>query len=227
MSHAPAVLSLVALLLCAAPHARAAEPLVPLETDIPEEVLAGTPPEVLARLFPNLEKIPQGDRPDFLVPAGTVNVARGKRVTSSESDPILGRLAMVTDGNKEGSDTNFVELSPGKQWVQIDLEKRCTIRAVYLWHFFREARSYHDVVVQVSDDAAFTDAVKIVYSNDQDNSLGLGIGKRRPYMETNRGILIDAGGATGRFVRLYSAGNTANIMNHYVEVEVFGQPAEK
>ena len=30
----------------------------PLKTKIPEEVLAGTPPEVLAMLFPGLEKLP-------------------------------------------------------------------------------------------------------------------------------------------------------------------------
>ena len=28
-----------------------------------------------------------------------------------------------------------------------------------------------------------------------------------------------------RYVRLYSNGNTANDLNHYVEVEVFGKPA--
>jgi len=30
-------------------------------------------------------------------------------------------------------------------------------------------------------------------------------------------------GARARYVRLYSRGNSANELNHYVEVEVFGR----
>ena len=55
--------------------------------------------------------------------------------------------------------------------------------------------------------------------------LGLGAGKDRPYIETYQGKLIDAKGAKGRYVRLYSKGNTTSKMNHYIEVEVFGKPA--
>ena len=83
------------------------------------------------------------------------------------------------------------------------------------------------MVVQVSDDAEFKAGVQTVYSNDQDNSLKLGIGKSRPYIETFRGKLIDAKGVTARYVRVYSNGNTANDLNHYIEVEVFGKPVKK
>jgi hypothetical protein len=38
--------------------------------------------------------------------------------------------------------------------------------------------------------------------------------------------LIEGKGATGRYVRLYSNGNTSDELNHYIEVEVFGQPAK-
>jgi hypothetical protein len=37
--------------------------------------------------------------------------------------------------------------------------------------------------------------------------------------------LIDAKGVKGRYVRLYSKGNTTNKLNHYIEVEVFGKSA--
>jgi hypothetical protein len=196
----------------------------PLETEVPEEVLAGTPPDVLLFLFPELEAPPE-KQPELLVPKGTVKLSKGKPVTSSDSNPILGELKFVTDGEKEGQEDTYVELGPLKQWVQIDLEKPCVIHAVYLWHYFREARSYNDVVVQVADDEAFTKNVRTLYSNDQDNSLGLGIGRNRAYIETNFGKLVDAKGVTGRFVRLYSNGNTVNDLNHYVEVEIFGKPA--
>ena len=203
----------------------AKEAKVPLETDIPEEVLAGTPPDVLALLFPGLEKPLEGKRPVFLVPKGTVNLALKKKVTSSDANPVLGKLSFVTDGNKEGSEENFVELAPMEQWIQIDLGKPCTIYAIFVWHYFREARSYNDVIIQVADDAKFTKNVRTIYNNDQDNSSHKGIGKDRPWIETYQGKLIDAKGVKGRYVRLYSSGNTANDLNHYVEVEVFGKPS--
>jgi hypothetical protein len=133
---------------------------VPLKTEIPEEILAGTPPDVLAMLFPGLENPAQGRRPDFMVPAGTVNLALNKTVTSSDANPILGEIKFVTDGSKRGTEDAFVELAPLQQWVQIDLGKPSNIYALYLWHFFREARSYHDVIVQVSDDADFSKNVR-------------------------------------------------------------------
>ncbi len=210
----------VALAACC----EAADEKVPLKTEIPEEILAGTPPDILARLFPGLEALPDGEWPDLLVPKGTVNLALKKKVTSSDANPILGKLEYVTDGIKEGTEQSYVELGPMKQWVQIDLEKPSTIHAIYMWHYFREGRSYHDVVIQVADDAKFTKNVRIIYNSDQDKSLGLALGKDRPYIETNLGKLIDAKGVKGRFVRLHSSGNTANDLNHYVEVEVFGKP---
>ena len=203
----------------------AEERKVPLVTKIPQEMLVGTPPDVLSMLFPGLEKPPKGKRPPLLVPEGTVNVALKKKVTSSDPAPILGELAFVTDGKKEGTEDNYVELGPMKQWVQIDLGQPCTIYALFVWHYFREARSYHDVIVQVADDADFSKNIRTIYSNDQDNSSGMGIGKARPYIETHQGKRIDAKGVRARYVRLYSAGNTANDLNHYVEVEVFGKPA--
>lgn len=219
-------LAALSVLVWLASGVLADEAKVVLETEIPEEVLAGTPPDVLALLFPGLEKPPEGKRPDFLVPKGTKNVALNKKITSSDANPVLGKLTYVTDGKKEGTEENYVELGPMQQWVQIDLEETCSVYAVFVWHYFREARSYHDVIIQVADDAEFAKNVQTIYSNDQDNSAKKGIGKGRPWIETYLGKLIDAKEAKGRYVRLYSAGNTANDLNHYVEVEVFGKPAE-
>lgn len=221
----PRMIAPVMIVVCLVSWTLAEEEKVPLKTEIPEEVLAGTPPDVLSMLFPGLEKLPKGKRPDFLVPKGTVNLALKKKVTSSDPNPVLGELKYVTDGNKEGTEESYVELGPMLQWIQIDLEKPSNIYAIFVWRYFREARSYHDVIIQVSDDEKFTKNVKTIYSNDQDNSARKGIGKSRPYIETNLGKLIDAKGAKGRYVRFYSQGNTANDLNHYVEVEVFGKPA--
>jgi hypothetical protein len=195
---------------------------VPLKTDLPKPLFVGTPVPIKVQ---NLEPEIKGKRPDFMVPAGTVNLAKGKKVTSSSGDPIIGSLDLITDGDKEGDEGSWVELDPGKQWVQIDLEKDANIYAVMLWHFHSQARVYFDVVVQVSDDPTFSKDVTTIFNADANNELGLGAGTDRPYIETYQGKLIDAKGVKGRYVRLYSKGNTTSKMNHYIEVEVFGKPA--
>jgi hypothetical protein len=200
-----------------------AEDEVPLKTDLPKPLFVGTP--VPTDNVKNLEPAPKGKRPDFMVPVGTVNLAKGKKVTASDNDPVVGTLDLITDGDKEGDEGSWVELAPGKQWVQIDLEKEATISAIMLWHYHSQARVYFDVVVQVSDDPKFEKDVTTIFNADASNELGLGTGTDRPYIETYQGKLIDAKGVKGRYVRLYSKGNTTNKMNHYIEVEVFGKPA--
>jgi len=207
---------LLTLTLLAATVAAKAEDLVPLKTDLPKPQFTGTP---VPLNVPNLEPRRTGKRPDFMVPAGTVNLAKGKKVSASDNDPVVGSLDLVTDGDKEGDEGSWVELGPGKQWVQIDLEKSASIYAILVWHFHSQERVYRDVVVQVSDDPAFGKDVTTVFDNTT------GTGKDQAYVETYEGKLIDAKGVKGRYVRLYSNGNTTNKLNHYIEVEVFGKPA--
>ncbi len=198
-----------------------AQETVPLKTDLPKPLFVGTPvPITIPNLEPEVKKWP-----DFSVPAGTYNLATNKPVTSSTSDPVIGTLDLITDGDKEGDEGSWVELDPGKQWVQIDLEKEADIYAVLVWHFHSQARVYFDVVVQVSDDSKFEKDVTTIFNADANNELGLGAGKDLAYIETYQGKLIDAKGIKGRYVRLYSKGNTTSKMNHYIEVEVFGKPA--
>jgi len=212
----------IAVLLTATATAALAQDKVPLKTDLPKPLFVGTPVPIKV---PNLEVPQKGLRRDFLVPAGSVNLAKGKKVTASDSEPVVGTLDLVTDGDKEGDEGSWVELGPGKQWVQIDLEKESDIYAVLVWHFHSQARVYFDVVVQVSDDPAFEKGVTTIFNADASNELGLGAGKDRPYIEDYQGKLIDAGDVKGRYVRLYSKGNTTNKLNHYIEVEVWGKPA--
>jgi len=210
------------LSLCALPLAHAADE-VPLKIDLPKPLFVGTPRPIKVA---NLEKPRVGRRPDLMVPAGTVNLSKGKTVTASDSLPVIGELPLITDGDKDGSDGTYVEFGPGVQWVQIDLGAPAKIAAIAVWHFHSQARVYHDVVVQVSDDAEFKQDVHTLFNNDDNNSAGLGAGKDPAYIETYEGRLIEGKGATGRYVRLYSNGNTSDELNHYIEVEVFGQPAK-
>jgi hypothetical protein len=195
---------------------------VVLKTRLPRPLFVGTP---MPLNVPNLERPTRSKRPDFLVPAGSRNLAKDKKVTASDNSPIVGTLDMITDGDKDGNEGSWVELGPGKQWAQIDLAQRANIYAVLVWHFHSQARVYRDVVVQVSDDPTFRSGVATIFNNDFHNELGLGAGKDLNYIETYEGKLIDAKGVKGRYVRLYSNGNTANKLNDYIEVEVWGKPA--
>ena len=196
------------------------EQLVPLNIMLPKPMFVGTPTNISV---PNLEKPLGHPRPPFMAPAGTANVALKKPVSSSDEQPIIGEIPMVVDGDKEGGEGSFVELGPNQQHVMIDLKSKHTIYAIVVWHYHKQPVVYHDVIVQVADDRDFISNVRTVFNNDVDNTSGQGVGKDMSYVETAEGKLIDARGAQGRYVRLSSRGNTANDLNHYIEVEVYGK----
>jgi hypothetical protein len=190
---------------------------------LPQPQFPGTPPAI--RFGTHVEKPLGKPRPPFKAPKGTTNVALQKPVRGSDKEPIIGELTLIADGDKEASDGSFVELGPGRQYVQIDLGAEFNIYAIVVWHYHKEPRVYHDVVVQVCSDPDVIRDVKTVFNNDYDNSAGLGLGEGMERIETNEGHLIDSKGIQGRYVRLYSNGNTTNDLNHYIEVEVYGKPA--
>ena len=196
----------------------------PLPIVLPKPMFEGTPENIKV---PNLEK-PRGNKPrePFLAPAGVSNVAFHKPVSSTDKEPVIGELEMITNGDKSGNDGSYVELGPALQSVTIDLQARHEIFAFLVWHFHKQARVYFDVIVQVADDPDFITNVQTVFNNDSDNTAGLGAGKDLNYFDTYEGKLIDAKGVIGRYVRLYSNGNNVNDLNHYVEVEVWGRPAK-
>jgi hypothetical protein len=199
--------------------------LVPIDIELPKPMFVGTPQNIKV---PNLQKPLGRPRPPFLAPVGTKNVASEKPISSSDEYPIIGELEMVTDGDKEAADGSYVELGPMLQQVTIDLGAKHDIYAIVVWHYHKQPVVYYDVVVQVADDPDFITNVKTVFNNDSDNSAGLGVGKDMHYTETAEGKLIDclSQGVQGRHVRLHSNGNTANDLNHYIEVDVYGKPVE-
>jgi hypothetical protein len=195
-----------------------------IKITFPTAMFIGTPTPTE---LPNLEKPdPSKVIKSFMAAKGTVNVAKGKPVTSSDAAPIIGDLTLVTDGDPDGADGSFVELMPGLQWVQIDLEKSHDISKIAVWHFHKQAQAYIDVLVQVSDDAEFKTGVTTLFNSDHDDTQKMGKGSDPAYIETNHGRVVDAKGTKARYVRLYSAGNTASDMNHYCEVQVFAVPAK-
>ncbi len=193
----------------------------PLKLELPQPTFSGTP---LTYESPILE-ITFKDRPPFMAPKGLKNVAAGKPVTSSDKKkPYMGKLEMITDGKKEAEEDNIVELRGGPQYVQIDLGAPQELFAILIWHFFAYDRVYHDVIVQLADDAEFTKNVRTIFNNDQDNSAKLGVGKDKEYVDKYEGRLFDAKGQKARYVRMYTNGNSTDDLNHYIEVEIFGRP---
>ena len=213
--------SLLGLMALVMPLGAVESERVPLQLELPPPLFVGTPVPVK---LSNLETPRQGTRPAFMVPKGVVNLAKGKKVTASDSEPVLGELSFVTDGEKAGDEGNYVELGPKKQWVQIDIGAPAKLSAIVVWHFHSQARVYKAVVAQVSNDPDFVSGVETLYNNDDQNVNGLGVGKDPTYVETNEGRIIDAKGVEARYVRLYSNGNTTSATNHYIEVEVYGTP---
>lgn len=209
------------LLLAASVAAQPAPGKEELKLKLPKPMFIGTPTNLKS---PNLEVVTGKSRGPFYVPKGTVLLSGHKKVTSSDAEPVIGDLDMITDGEKSGGDGYFVELGPGVQWVQIDLGASHPLSAILVWHYHSQARIYRDVIVQASDDPAFKTGVTTIFNNDHDNSSKLGQGKDKEYIEVAEGKLFDPKGAKGRYVRLSSKGNTTNDLNHYVEVEVYGLP---
>ncbi len=197
------------------------EALVPLPITLAKAQFVGTPTSIAG--ITNLEN-PRGQkRPPFLAPVGVTHVALHQTVTASIEEPIMGEFSMIVDGDKEAMDGSRVELDPFPQSVTIDLEAEYEIYAILFWHYHKQSRVYFDVIVQIADDAEFTEDVRKIFNNDDDNCLGLGAGADLRYVELNEGKLLDVRGQTARYVRLFSQGNNSDDQNHYLEVEVYGR----
>ncbi len=195
---------------------------VPIPIKLPKPMFVGTPQDTKVE---NLEKPLGKPRPPFYAPPGVTNVAFEKPVSSTDEEPIIGEIEMITDGDKEAADGSYVELGPLKQSVTIDLEAEYEIYAIVVWHYHKQARVYFDVVVQVASDPDFISNVTTLFNNDIDNSAGQGVGEDKHYTETSEGRLIAGKGVKARYIRLFSQGNNSNDLNHYIEVEVYGKPA--
>lgn len=210
------------VLLAAAPAALADTAKEDLKVQFPKAQFVGTP--IPPTGIKNLDK---SGKPILTLPVakGTVLLSKEKEVTSSETTPSIGDFSLVTDGDKDGADGSFVELGPGQQWVQIDLGAPADISAIALWHFHKQARVYRDVVVELSDDPEFKTST-IIFNNDDDNSLGKGVGKDPAYVETNHGRLMSGKQTKAQYIRAWSNGNNVDDLNHYVEIEVYGVPAK-
>ena len=145
--------------------------------------------------------------------AGTL--AEGAAVTGVAG----GHAGRVTDGVIGAGTDTFATLA-GNHAV-LDLGGQYYLNGLAVWHYFDDARTYRDVVFEVADNPEFNNST-IVFNNDTDNSLGLGAGTDAEYPESSAGKQVLFAPLPGRYVRLWSGGNSVNDANHLAEVEVYG-----
>jgi Na+-transporting NADH:ubiquinone oxidoreductase subunit NqrC len=165
-------------------------------------------------------------RPAFMVPPGIRLLSIGAKVATS-SPPVLGELSQLTDGVKKCGDFDIVEMGKGPQWAQVDLGAEHPVFGICVWHSYRNAIIYNDVIVQISSDN-FESDVRTVFNNDWDNSAGFGAGKDTSYYARWWGELIDTRGerlegTTARWVRVYTAGGAGGEETRFVEIAVYGK----
>ena len=194
-----------------------------LKLKLPKPMFIGTPRNIKT---PNLEAVTGKPRGPFFVAKGTKLLSLKKPVTSSDMQPVIGELAFVTDGEKSGEDGYFVELGPGKQWVQIDLGAENA--SPPSWSGIITARpastatsSSRSPTTRTSSRASRPSSTTTTTTRPAWASAGT--------RSTSRPT--KAGSSTPRAPRAatsgcISNGNTSNDMNHYVEVEVYGMPAK-
>ena len=200
--------------------------LVPLILDLPKAAFVGTPPSDLQTNSYTEPYDPSKPRPPMLVPPGLKNIARGSKLTCSDTNVTAETLAKLTDEDKDAYDESIIFLRRGAQYVQMDLGSPHELFAIVIWHAHNILKVYHDVIVQVAADPDFKQQVRTIFNNDQDNTSGLGMGTDREYFETREGKLIDAKGIKARHLRFYSKGSTNGGLNEYTEIEVYGRPAK-
>jgi hypothetical protein len=195
--------------------------LVPLFIRLPPPPVGNTFVKVEANehlAFPSTRP-----RPPLMVPPGTTNLAVNRPVMSSDPSPYDGKPDEITAGAAAHGDKNVIlVLHRGPEWVQVDLGDKHALYAVAVWHSIWPHKIVHGVVVQVADDAKFTQNVRTVFNDDYKNIVGLGAGEDKEYYETFEGKLIALAGLPARYVRLYSAGSTQGGENTYLAIEVYG-----
>ena len=163
------------------------------------------------------------DYKPFMIDSEVMNLALYKPVNASDK-PVSGELEQLTDDIKTSGEFDFVG---GPAWVQVDLEEAISIHAIVVWHHYKNADIFDDVIVCVSDDEDFSRNVITLYNNDHDNSSGIGMGVDSAYISSVWGNIIDARdqsytGTTARFIRVYTNRNVDGTVPRYLEIAAYG-----
>src|SRR3989338_3455407 len=84
---------------------------------------------------------------------------------------------------------------------------------VNIWNYYGGTRSYHDIILQLSEDGS---AWTTVFNNDTNNSAKQGVGTDAEYTETAEGkSIVLPSPIKARYIRAWVNGSTANTGNHF------------
>lgn len=139
-------------------------------------------------------------------PNATVNIALNKPVTAKGTEDPARPWARATDANFTG-DNHTHSTTGADGWLQVDLGAVMLIDRVKVWHYYPDGRTYYSPRTEVSEDGANWTVVS----------------KPAQYAETSAGHTRDFPLTKARYVRDYISGSTANIGNHWIEVEVYAR----
>jgi uncharacterized protein YjdB len=159
----------------------------------------------------------------------TGNLAAGKMAYTSAPCTNVGAItdSNISTANYADSYNNYYgSHGAGLQSVTIDLCMSYNINNIKLWHYYGDARKYHDVIVQLSNDPNFQTGVTTVFNTDATNYACQGTGKDSEYAETSSGLNLNFAPVNARYARFFSNGSTVNEFSHYVEIQIFGDYAE-
>ena len=152
-----------------------------------------------------------GPNPDF----NAHTLASGATVTGT----LAGQGTRVTDGLIASEASNVAELTGTS--ATLDLGGQYYIGGLSVWRNFSDGRTYNNVVFEIAQVSDFSNST-IVFNNDAANFHGLGVGADAQYAETSAGKLVKFAPVPGRYIRIWSNGNTVNAGNHLTEIEVYG-----
>jgi mono/diheme cytochrome c family protein len=143
----------------------------------------------------------------------------------AEIDQEIKKVPELKDGNptdRFGYHSAISSTADAVKWLQLDFGRETDLAeiAIHPCHddFNKIGAGFGFPVryrVEVANDPAFTAGVTVIADHSSADVANPGIEPQ-----------VIAAAAKGRYVRLYSHGNTANSLNHYIEVEVWGTPAK-
>ncbi len=159
---------------------------------------------------------------EYIISDASRNVCLGRIPTFSK--PIVsatgnGSEKTVTDGAFDPMNTAGT-VDGETTWCTVDFGDVYVVDKVKakMWHDWY----FEDVVIQLATDKDFTENVYTVYSNDADNSLGVGVGNVELYKEVPGGHSWSFDPRAARYVRVYNISASTNERRSlFEEIQVY------
>ena len=147
-------------------------------------------------------------------PAEDENIALDKPVTGSTEPGGKSErpFSNLTNGSLDaGEYAMTITGGADSNWVQVDLEAAYPVKAVALWHYYPDGRTYKSNKVALSATGKFEGEEVVVFDSDSDGE----------YAETADGKMIEFDPIEARYVRNWTDGSNSNGDNHWIEIMVY------